>query len=199
MSEHKQKKRMVEETANRIIAALEGTLGTPAGKANLAHLRNSIGRPLSRTVALWPLIYSYMPDYFLDDRGFTTYEERAILTTLGLYALHQQGNNESVNERNKRTIGRALKALRVEEDTQAVDRRFNALVTSETFEELSHYLRQMIGLLRSKTEAKVDYAKLAEDLYWFQRGYRERMRLSWARDYYRIDVKKEKEGAEDHE
>lgn len=89
--------------------------------------------------------------------------------------------------------------MRIEEDSKAVDRRFNALITAQTYDELVHYLRQMISLLKSKADTTIDYGRLAQDLYWFQRGYEEKLRLSWARDYYRIEKNKEEKGAEENE
>ena len=124
-----------------------------------------------------------------------TPEERAILTSLQLYSLHQQGKHDSVYlEKEKKSwtnIGHSLASLRQGENSIAVDRRFNVMITSTTFEELSHYLRQLISQLKSKSDAKVDYAQLADDLFWFIRGYKERVRLNWARSYYGINVKGE--------
>ena len=54
----------------------------------------------------------------------------------------------------------------------------------------------MIRLLKSKSNVQVDYAKLAEDLYQFLRGNREKIRLSWAREYYRYSYKGDDENDE---
>ncbi len=82
--------------------------------------------------------------------------------------------------------------MRRGEDTKSCDRRFNAMITSSSFEELSYHLRHMISLLKSRNpEVKVNYAKLAEDLYWYLRGYDERLRLAWSRAYYRESYKGE--------
>ena len=68
------------------------------------------------------------------------------------------------------------------------------MITASTFEELVYHLRHLITLLKSKSpETKVDYARLSEDLYWFLRDYQERVRLSWARDYYKRNFKGEKD------
>lgn len=82
-------------------------------------------------------------------------------------------------------LGASLRALRAGDATQAADRRFNAMITATTFNELANHLRHLIKLLKSKTEAKVNYAQLAQDLYWFQLGYQSDIRLKWSRDYYR--------------
>jgi CRISPR system Cascade subunit CasB len=83
--------------------------------------------------------------------------------------------------------------LRDPNDSSAIDRRFNVLITSTTYEEFYYHLRQMVNLLRSnKRILPVNYARLAEDLYWFQRGYEENIRLRWAQNYYRR-IKEEEE------
>ena len=125
-----------------------------------------------------------------------TWEEQAILTSLQLYALHQQGKSESValqEETDKwENMGHSLRTLRTG-DEKAVDRRFNALITAANYEELVHHLRQMIKLLKAKTDTKVNYAKLADDLYGFLRNYPETMRIRWAKAYYRTTMKKGEE------
>lgn len=197
MGDEKKKRPTVYSAAGAMLQALENTLDTPGGRANFAKLRRAVGRPLSGTVDLWPLIYPLMPDEFLSENR-TSAEELAILTALTLYALHQQGKGNSVLNRERHSnIGDALKALRGE-DSAAMDRRFNALITSDSFEELCHHLRQMIGLLRAKSDATVNYARLAQDLFYFQVGRRETIRLNWARAYYRQN-KKETKGDEDHD
>ena len=191
----------VQRVVDNIIDALQQSLGTSAGRANLANLRNSIGRPMSQSVQIWPLVYGFMPEYFLGDGMRITFQERAVFTSLGLYAIHQQGKAQTVasREEKRRTVGESLRQLRIEEDSKAVDRRFNALITAQTYDELVHYLRQMISLLKSTADTTIDYGRLAQDLYWFQRGYEEKLRLSWARDYYRIEKNKEEKGAEENE
>lgn len=190
-------KQTVFSVTSRIVNGLSAALDTSSGKAMLAKLRHSTGRPMSETIEVWPIVFDYLPEKFLGTGVRVTAEEMAILTTLQLYALHQQGNKENVilnNESEKwHNIGYSLSALRTDNDRTASDRRFNALVTSTTFEELSHHLRQMLKLLKAKTNAKIDYAKLAEDLYWFIRGYEDGIRLDWARAYYSIKVKGDQE------
>jgi len=185
----------VYKVAASILNFLQNQIGTASGKRLLASLRNSIGKPFSATIEVWPLVFTHIPEQFLGVQSQMTPEERAILTSLQLYSLHQQGKHDSVYlEKEKKSwtnIGHSLASLRQGENSIAVDRRFNVMITSTTFEELSHYLRQLISQLKSKSDAKVDYAQLADDLFWFIRGYKERVRLNWARSYYGINVKGE--------
>ena len=64
-------------------------------------------------------------------------------------------------------------------------RRFKALVTAESIEELAHYARQLVTQLRGE-RIPLDYARLAGQLYDFQNPYyRSRVRLEWAREFSR--------------
>ena len=72
------------------------------------------------------------------------------------------------------------------DDTMSSDRRFNATITSTTVEELVNHIRHMIKILKSKyPKTYIDFPKLAEDIYWFSKGYEDTIRLSWAREYFR--------------
>lgn len=189
MEEQLTKKTTVFNVVSRIIIQLESVRESSSGKAALANLRNSIGRPLSQTIDIWPIIFDQIPESFLGRDGKLTNEEKAILTTLQMYALHQQGRDDSVNRKSEKgqwnNIGMSLKSLRIESDTVSIDRRFNMMITSSTFEELTHHLRQLVRILKSKDpKATIDYARLGDDLYWYLRDEDEKIRLKWAKAFY---------------
>lgn len=189
MTETKCVKISVREIAGRILGQLGNTLEISSTKAMLANLRNSIGRDIENSVDIWPLIFEYMPEEFLSQNGTITVEERALIVTLQLYALHQQGISSSVNATDRKqfsNIGSSLKFLRTEEKTDAIDRRFNALVTASTFSELEHHLRYLVKMLRSKGKGtiKINYTQLANDLFWYQLGKQQSIKLNWGRSYY---------------
>ncbi len=181
----------VFNVTGRIIMRLANTTQMSSGKATLARLRQSIGKNLAQTVEVWPEAFAELPETFLSRTGEATREEKAIFTSLQFYALHQQGKSESVNSLNKiDNIGQSLKSLRSKDDSKAIDRRFNAMITSSTFEELSNHLRHLIKLLK-KSNAKISYAQLADDLFWYQNGFEDRVKLYWGQSYY-SNIKKEK-------
>lgn len=190
----------VFSVTSNILNRLERDLETSTGKAALATLRNSIGRETSQSIAVWPIIFEYIPESFLSKQAKLSNSERAILTTLQLYALHQQSREKSVDKWMEKgewnNMGAALKTLRTGEDTTAIDRRFNVLVTAATFEELIHHLRQMIRLLRRNKEVKLSYASLASDLYDYLQGNEETIRIQWAKAYYSRSQKTKNENNE---
>lgn len=194
-------------TAKGILIKLDSTRDASSTKALLANMRNSADKDISNNVDALAYVFSNL-SYGGDDRdGELSYMERAIFTAIQMYAIHQQSNvesvlkfgnddeNESGENKNqyKANIGDALATLRSDE-SESIDKRFNAMITATNFNKLSYHLRQMIKILKSKSDAKVDYAKLAEDLYWFMIGRKEEVRLSWARSYYKYRKNEEMEG-----
>ncbi len=191
--DEKSKGKKVYAATKSIIKMIEETFDEPEQKAIRAKLRNSIGKPALVNIDVLGMVFPSIPYDFLGN-GALTYEEDAILTSLQLYALHKQGTNESVmpEDGNITGLGASLGMMRRGEETKAIDRRFNAMITAESFDELKIHLRHLIKLLKSKEEtAKVDYPLLAENLFWIENGYNENVKLRWARDYYRINIKGE--------
>ena len=202
MVKGKSKTFRVESVTRNILSELESEINSSNGRANLANIRNSINRPLTESIDLLPLLFRFLPEDFLSSDGKLSLEEKAIVTTIQLYGLHQQAESESVllseDAEKWKNFGYSLSFLRKGEDSLAADRRFNTMITSSTFEELSHHMRQMIKLLKSKTDAKVNYTKLSGDLYKFLTGYGEEVKFSWASRYYFVKNEKE-EGVEENE
>ena len=163
-----EKKSVYKVTAN-ILYDLASMLNTSTGRAVLANLRNSIGKPITQTVGAWAFIFDKIPEEFQGQYENPSREENAILIALQMYALHQQGNDVSVNissiDNRWKNIGDSLRSLRFLDDGKGIDRRFNAMITASGFEEIIYHLRQLIKILKSKSEQKINYAKLAEDLY----------------------------------
>ena len=181
------------ETA-KILRPIDEKRDKPSTRAMLANIRNSINKDSSVNIDALALVFRNIPEEFLGYNKNLNDYEKAILTAVQMYALHQQAKVESVlnldykeGER-RQNIGDALSSLR-SDDSKAIDRRFNAMITSSNFEELSHHLRQMIKLLKAKSDAKVDYASLADDLYWFLKNQREGLKIKWSRSYYKLNKK----------
>ena len=202
MVKEKSKTFRVESVTRNIINDIDSDLNSSQSRGNLANIRNSINRPLNNSTNLLQLLFRYLPEDFLSTDGKLTNEEKAVVTTIQLYALHQQSKKDSMllsdEDEKWKNLGYSLSFLRSEKNSVAVDRRFNTMITSSTFEELSHHMRQMIKLLKSKTDAKVNYTKLSGDLYKFLTGYGEEVKFSWASRYYFVKNEKE-EGVEENE
>lgn len=186
-----QHKPSVYSVTSRIIKRIESLGDSPSSKANLAKIRRTVGKHLNEATDVWPILFDNLPEEFISNYGQPTYEEVAVYHAIQLYALYNQGgqNFQQLSEHNKDSkklnIGYHLSSLRKEDNTTATDRRFNAMITSSNLEELVYHLRHMLNLLKSKSaHKKIDFAKLAEDLYWYQKNNQETVRLEWARSYY---------------
>lgn len=193
MSQHT--KQTVWTVTKKIIFKLSNQKEEIYDKATLAKVRKTLGKPLSEATEIWPILFENLPEEFLSSYQQPSYEELAIYTALQLYALHQQGVSTSVmldDSKPYENIGSALGKLRKEDDTTSIDRRFNTMITSSTFEELTYHLRHLISLLKVESPViQVDYSGLANDLYWFLNNSQENVRLNWARAYYK-QIKGEK-------
>ena len=181
-----EERKSVDAVMRNIIAEIEPIKTLGSGKALLAGIRDSIGKELTNAPQVWPLLFENLPEEYLGDKARITAEENAIYLSLQIYALMQQGASKSERGEVKstRNIGESLRILRGDE-SKAMDERFNTMVTAGSFEELSHYLRQMIKILKTNAaNPSVNYPKLANDLFWMQKGKRDNILMDWARAYY---------------
>lgn len=174
----------IPQVMSRIIFKLENAARPDT--ALLASLRNSAGKNLEAATDVWPFLLENMPEEFLSENGIPRYEEKAIFVSLQLYALCKQGTaaNVIVDENYKKSIGASIGNGRTNDQEEALDRRFNAMITASTFDELVYHLRQLVKLVKSKAMMKINFSLLADDLYWYQMGRKKQIMFKWATDYY---------------
>ncbi|MER6408555.1 type I-E CRISPR-associated protein Cse2/CasB [Streptomyces viridosporus] len=115
-------------------------------------------------------------------------EQHIWLLVAGLFALHPQPQPQDAHGR--ASIGTAMGRL-AQDRGDSVHRRFTQLVSVETAS-LPHYLRQCVQLLAT-AGIPLDYYRLLDELidlllddpYGRNADRRQRIRLTWARDYHR--------------
>lgn len=178
-------------TSKRILTYLENTRSEPSTRAILAELRNSINKDLGDSIESLAFIFSMIPEDKLGIAKNLNYYEQAVLTTLQLYAIYQQGEEKSViykiEDYPYKSLGKSLRTLRNPDDQKAnksIDLRFNSLISSTDYKMLNHHLRQIIKLLKAKSEEQVDFFSLSNDLYAYLLGDVNPIKIKWARDYY---------------
>ena len=169
-------------------------------RAALAKLRRGVGKHPGNVPDIWEFTLGNLPEVFLSKSSEPTPGEWAVHMSLTLFALHQQGKDPKQSPMSDSTpessisLGGAVQALvhrKGEVSKDAIKRRFDTVVTSNSPEELSHHLRGIIQLLRDES-IKLDYPRLAEDLFSFQStATRDGVRLRWGQDYYEIKRKDE--------
>ncbi len=178
---------------------LDSMRETGPGKAELASLRRGIGKTIFDSLEAAEVVLKDLPEELIDNPKALN----AIFTSLTLFALQQQGNSESVVNKNENTIGTALReymsyeGLTSDDDRKRIVKRLEMLLKSKTIREISVYLKNDMQLIKgSKHPIYISYPKLAEDLYWFQfPKFRNNVLLNWAKDFYRTkkNDKEEKE------
>lgn len=188
-------KETVYSVTKRILIKLDALSEQPTGKAYLAKIRNSIGKSINEATDVWQILFENLPEEFLSETKKPKIEELAILTSIQMYALHKQGNDlklYSDEDAKFKNIGYSLRKLKLDTSSVSINKRFNSMITSTTFEELSNHLRSLIKILKSKfPDMFVDYALLADDLFSYLKGYDQDVRLRWSREYYKMNSKGE--------
>ncbi|HEX5407460.1 MAG TPA: type I-E CRISPR-associated protein Cse2/CasB [Pseudonocardiaceae bacterium] len=161
-----------------------------ASLAVLARLRRGAGKPadevpdiLALTVAA-ELAGPDAPDA-------PTRQETAAHHALTLYALHQQSRTKPMYRMGD-SLGRALRRLLGQNEPSLppdpITRRFQILITADSFNEFVHHARGAVQLLRGAQSNAIplDYGRLADELVqWQTPGGAAHVRRKWARDFYR--------------
>ena len=163
----------------------------------MANLRHGIGKKPGEIPELWGMIFDNIPAELMG-RNEASNAEWAIYTALTLYALHQQGNDTNMNQKDM-SVGRAASRLvKNEDDTKRILNRLNLVVTSVSPEDLAYHLRGVIQLLKSE-KIPLDYARLAKELYLFYNYERAGdIKLSWGRDFYSERYKSDEKENDDN-
>lgn len=172
----------VSSQINRLVSSMN----TSGGKAQLANLRRGIGKTPGELPELWGSFLNGIPEELLSRNGIPTRAEWAVYLALTLFAMHQQGNGESVHAEGM-GLGKAAALLMNEstdEERERVLHRFGPAVTAKDMPEIAHHLRNMIQLMKAKG-IRLDYVRLSKDLYDFQsEDNRKRVQLRWGQDFY---------------
>lgn len=166
------------------IAYLSGIKDQSAGRGMLADIRRGIGKSPGELPDLWGIIFDRIPEELL---GYSkpSNSEWAVYSALTLYALHQQGSDDFVHIADV-SIGKAAACLvKSEDDTERILKRLNLIATAVSPQDLAYHLRGLIQLLKPES-AKLDYARLAKELYLFQYpDSANEIKIAWGRDFYR--------------
>ena len=168
-------------------------------RAALAKLRRGVGKHPGSLPDIWDYTINGLPKELLSESDEPTAAQWAAHLSITLFAVHQQGKDIKENLMSKPTVslGSAVRNYIISQRAKnsvsedAIKRRFDTVVTSDSPEELAHHLRTMVKLLKSGSVA-LDYPQLAEDLFKFQfPAMRDGVRLRWGQDYYKIKRKDE--------
>ncbi|GAA1740569.1 type I-E CRISPR-associated protein Cse2/CasB [Luedemannella helvata] len=157
----------------------------PEAVGALARLRRGIGREpgsdytLERYLGVPEALVQFVPD----DRPADV--EYAVHDAVSLYALHQQSQRKPMHLDGD-GLGRAVSSLLNKTDgPEGVRRRFAALGTASTYQEVIYHLRGLTTMLRGHA-VPLDYGLLAEDLLDLRKPYgAAKVRAAWGREFFR--------------
>ncbi|PRX51081.1 CRISPR-associated Cse2 family protein [Prauserella shujinwangii] len=169
----------------------------PAAKASLAQLRRGLGKPAGSVPEIWALTVGAVPPELVWRDDEPSHAEQAAHAALTLYALHQQSLPVPAHVPGT-SFGHAVGRLRDNESRseEAVTRRFMAVATAESMDELLVHVRGLVTQLRAHRYG-FDYARFADDLHDLLRpGGAQRVRLAWGRAFYRTTTDTTEQGAE---
>lgn len=158
-----------------------------AAVADLARLRRGVGLPPGRDIELTGLAIGglYDEDVHLPDAP--TDAEHAVYAAMTLYSLHQQSQRTRRMHQRGYSFGRSARLLGAQSKAdEAVRRRFAALGTATSWDEVTHHARGLVQQFRAHG-IPLDYERLARDLLFLRNSaWADGVRNSWGRDFYRI-------------
>ncbi|QBS41307.1 type I-E CRISPR-associated protein Cse2/CasB [Nocardia sp. CS682] len=164
--------------------------GSPVARAELAKLRRGLGKSAGDVPEIWDSTIAAVPIALrgtdsADDFG-PSVAEQAAHSVLTLFAAHQQSMMVRAHVAAV-SFGRAVGMLAQAEgrSAEAVTRRFMAVATAQSIDEVLMHIRGLVTQLRTAKQG-FDYARLADDLVGLLTpGRAQRVRLAWGREFYR--------------
>lgn len=201
MKNHKYIAKTATDSVAKQIAKSEAIGDSGVGKALLANLRRAAGRDLQKNPDIWGMVLEDLPVPEYDSPEIMP-EEMAVFISMTLYAVAQQGESPVTHSMHQKDVsfGAACGQLAGSDENQQerVRAKLKRLLGAKNMDELAEQLRRMIQLIKAE-DIKLDYAKLCNDLYWYQfTNGRDNVQLQWARDFTRsmkhnTEEKKEEE------
>lgn len=216
MSQRAGKRRDLERFVDGRISQLQREAlvqGSSRAKGLLARLRQSLSRMPGESPDTWEVEFSGLPESIAGKGSEEpTAAEWAVHLALALYATHQQSQQREMYKKTNvdkaefhgvgHAVGRLVRIQRAEgrgEQLAAgeMPRRFKAMVTADSIEELAHYARQLVTQLRA-AGIELDYARFAGQVFDYQNPYRrDRTKLEWAREFSQQQSVTNSEGNDD--
>jgi len=178
---------------SRLRVLQEGLLAnTASSAATLARLRRAAGKPAGSAPDIWQVTLSeqFVP---AGSGDAPTAAETAAHVAMTLYAVHQQSAKGRMHQRGY-GLGRSARLLRThlaspDSETDPVRRRFQAIGTADSLDELVHHARGLVQQFRSAA-IPLDYGLFADQLArWHHEAGAGRVRLQWGREFYRTGAR----------
>lgn len=149
-------------------------------------LRKELGGDLEATGLAIAHLYDEKPDGFLVPDEATD-AEHAAYVALTLFSSHLQSRRGQKVHQKGYSFGRSARILSVRRGAgEGARRRFEAVGTAQSWDEILHHASGLIQMFRSN-DVPLDYGRFAEDLYWLRKpAAAAKVRRRWAGDFYRV-------------
>lgn len=184
----------IEAATDRIIRILNRNGGDTRDKAVLSSLNHAPSITSQRAQAVWPVLMANLDPSQLSHNGVPTRGEVAVYTAVRLYASYQQGQDAFVYgpSNGKQPEGVqffvALAKLRQNEETsKSFGGRVQKVLATTNAASVINGLSHLNDILKGYNGAqKIDFARLAQDLYRLQANYEQAMQvqLLWGQQYF---------------
>lgn len=201
MTEQRSRGDRVEEYTDRVVSRLQAAYRRDDrhAVAALARLRRQVGRSPGTDLQAFADVFGADRDAAADTDAAPvialhesqrlpdgpTREEAAVFSAVTLFALHQQSRRDASVHRRGYSFGRSARLLSRRSSPDAVRRRFVAVGTATTLDELVTHARGLIQQFR-QYELPLDYARFARDLFILGGpSGADSVRTVWGRDYFR--------------
>ena len=175
-------------------------------KAVLADFQNSRDITSLRARGTWPVIMSHLNQKYLSPTGKTTKSETAIFAAVRLFAIQQRGEDQLVyaasyprDQAEGVTIFDVLADMRKNPDDRTrIDGRGKPLLETTNINTVINSLNHLVSMIKgTKRKVKIDYAQLAQELFWFQVSFEQasQVQMAWGQKYFKaIPQKANSEG-----
>ncbi|WP_338208591.1 type I-E CRISPR-associated protein Cse2/CasB [Lactiplantibacillus paraxiangfangensis] len=187
----------IEAATDRIIRTLNRNGGDTRDKAVLSSLNHASSITSQRAQAVWPVLMANLDRSQLSHNGVPTRGEVAVYTAVRLYANYQQGQEAFVYGPSGSSKGKqpegvqffvALAKLRQKEGTsKSFGGRVQNVLETTNAASVINGLSHLNKILKGRNGAqKIDFARLAQDLYRLQANYEQAMQvqLLWGQQYF---------------
>ena len=157
---------------DRLITYLKDLAKPPKNNAALASLRRGLGKKPKTVMEMFP----YLGQFLSRDPNYET----AVFIIAALFAYYDDAPSNIGN------LGASLQKIKDESGT--IEKRFVALLNADE-EELPHHLRQIIGILKSKSIA-LNWEQLFFDVRnWKNEKLKDSVQYFWAKEYWKDNYK----------
>ncbi|MFC6164805.1 type I-E CRISPR-associated protein Cse2/CasB [Lactiplantibacillus dongliensis] len=159
-------------------------------KAILAVLKSSATLNNRPVQAIWPILMKNLNERQLSHNGVPSTSEIAVYAGIRFFALYQQGKDQFVDGSENVAFFKLLSKLRMDKKIQkGLDQRVRAVLSVNDVTSVINGLTNLIGIINGHNEmhnVRIDFACLAQELYWFQLNHKQRVqvRLKWGEQYF---------------